>query len=138
MQRFSNRDRLNRRLAALPKTVRRAMEVQNAKNAADLVATMKGLAAVSKDSGTLQSTITHRDDSDRGGISQRISAGGSATTRPVRKGAKAFYDYANAVEYGTSDTQATPFFWPAWRLMRRRLRSRMTRATKKAVKDLFK
>lgn len=38
-------------------------------------------------------------------------------------------------EYGTSEADAQPFFWPALRLLRKRLRNRINRAAKKAVKD---
>jgi len=130
---FTNRDRLRRRLKAVPVAARRALRAQNAKNAAELVATIKRFAPDAEPTGALESSIRHQDVSDSTRISQRVEAGGKATTRPVRDGASATYDYALGQEFGTEDMPANPFFWPAWRLLRRRFKSRMTRAAKKAI-----
>src|SRR5690606_13949159 len=46
--------------------------------------------------------------------------------------------YPHLVEYGTSDTEAQPFFWPAVRLLRKRLQQRIDRAGRKAVRDAWK
>ncbi|MHA7882583.1 HK97-gp10 family putative phage morphogenesis protein [Nitratireductor rhodophyticola] len=45
--------------------------------------------------------------------------------------------YAHLVEYGTADTEANPFFWIAFRLLRKRLQNRINRAAKKAVKEAW-
>ncbi|TGU87723.1 HK97 gp10 family phage protein [Mesorhizobium sp. M00.F.Ca.ET.151.01.1.1] len=45
--------------------------------------------------------------------------------------------YAHLVEFGTSKMEAEPFFWPAFRLLRKRLQNRINRAAKKAVKDAW-
>ncbi|TPM61102.1 HK97 gp10 family phage protein [Mesorhizobium sp. B2-2-4] len=45
--------------------------------------------------------------------------------------------YAHLVEFGTSKTEAEPFFWPAVRLLRKRLQNRINRAARKAVKDAW-
>ncbi|MFF0949382.1 HK97-gp10 family putative phage morphogenesis protein [Rhizobium leguminosarum] len=45
--------------------------------------------------------------------------------------------YAHLVEYGTSDTEAQPYFWPALRLLRNRLQQGIDRAGRKAVKDAW-
>lgn len=121
---FTNRDRLRRRLKAIPVEVRKALKVQNAQNAADLVDTMKGFAPVQD--GALVSSIRHQDVSASTRISQRVSAG--ARDAP----------YAAWVEFGTSKSEPHPFFWPAYRLMRRRMKSRMNRAAKKAVQGAVK
>lgn len=46
--------------------------------------------------------------------------------------------YPHLVEFGTADTEAQPFFWPAFRLLRKRLQNRINRAAKKAVKEAWK
>ncbi|WP_265519493.1 HK97-gp10 family putative phage morphogenesis protein [Nitratireductor luteus] len=43
--------------------------------------------------------------------------------------------YPHLVEHGTAKTEAQPFFWPAFRLLQKRLQNRINRAAKKAVKD---
>lgn len=131
---FSNRDRLRRRLKAIPLEVRKALRAQNAVNAAEMVETAKGFAP--EDDGVLRASIKSQDVSDSTRISQRVEAGGPTTTRPVRKSEKGnapTYDYALAQEHGTEDMPAHPFFWPAWRLKRRRFKTRMSRAAKKAI-----
>lgn len=45
--------------------------------------------------------------------------------------------YPHLVEYGTANAEAQPFFWPALRLLRKRLQNRINRAAKKAVKDAW-
>jgi HK97 gp10 family phage protein len=42
--------------------------------------------------------------------------------------------YPHLVEYGTSDTPAQPFFWPGFRLTRKRAANRIKRAISTAVK----
>ncbi|RCW27804.1 HK97 gp10 family phage protein [Ciceribacter lividus] len=46
--------------------------------------------------------------------------------------------YPHLVEYGTSKTEAQPFFWPAVRLLRKSLQQRIDRAGRKAVRDAWK
>lgn len=46
--------------------------------------------------------------------------------------------YPHLVEYGTSKAEAQPFFWPAVRLLRKRLQQRIDRAGRKAVRDAWK
>ncbi|MBY3493875.1 HK97-gp10 family putative phage morphogenesis protein [Rhizobium laguerreae] len=45
--------------------------------------------------------------------------------------------YAHLVEYGTAHAEAQPYFWPALRLLRKRLQQRIDRAGRKAVKDAW-
>lgn len=121
---FTNRDRLRRKMKAIPVEVRKALKVQNATNAGDLVETMKGFVPVIE--GNLVSSIKHQDVSDSTRVSQKVSAG--ARDAP----------YASWVEFGTSKNEASPFFWVAYRLLRRRMKSRMSRAAKKAVQGAIK
>lgn len=121
---FSNRDRLRRRLKAIPAHVKRAAEAQLEKNAADLVETQKRFAPV--DDGKLKASIKQEDVSDDTRISRKVSAGDR----------EAFY--AAWVEFGHGQAAPRPFFWPAYRLMKRRFRSRMTRAAKKAVQEAIR
>lgn len=43
-------------------------------------------------------------------------------------------DHARHVEFGTSDTMRQPFFYPAYRLLRRKMKGRLTRSMTKAMK----
>jgi HK97 gp10 family phage protein len=148
---FSNRDRLRRKMKAIPGAVRKAAREQLKKNAEELVETQKGFAPV--DEGALKASIKQRDVSDSTRISRRVSAGGRSAP------------YAAWVEFGTGSsdgvaprqnknyrrtvvmtkgkrahgaTDPRPFFWPAYRLKRRLFKGRMTRAARKAIKEAIK
>src|SRR5262249_55130920 len=53
----------------------------------------------------------------------RVVAGGALTT--AQAGASQPYDYSRAVEFGTEHTPAQPFFFPTYRLTRKRMVSAM-------------
>lgn len=121
---FSNRDRLRRKLKAIPVAVRKAAREQLEANAKDLVETQKRFAPV--DDGKLQSSIKEQDVSTSTRISRRVSAGGREAP------------YAQWVEFGHGEADPHPFFWPAYRLKRRRFRARMVRSAKKAAQGAVK
>ena len=121
---FSNRDRLRKRLKAIPERVRKAAERQLEINANEMVETAKDFVPI--DDGALVSSIKQRDASDDTKISRRVSAGSN----------EAFY--APWVEFGHGQAAPRPFFWPAYRLKRRRFKARMNRAAKKAVQEAIK
>lgn len=119
---FTNRDRLRRRMKSIPAAVRRALKAQNAINAAEMVETVKGFMSGFEDpTGALKGSVKHQDVSDSTRISQRVEEGGAAAPHALH------------VEQGTVHAPAYPHFWPAWRLKRRRFKSRMSRAAKKAI-----
>lgn len=62
----------------------------------------------------------------------RVMAGGAATTRQA--GGKP-YDYSRAVEFGTEKVSAQPFFFPSYRLMRKRMQGAMRRKISKRIKQ---
>jgi HK97 gp10 family phage protein len=55
----------------------------------------------------------------------RIVAGGETTREKSARGG--FFDYARAVEFGTVKMHAEPFFFPTFRLLRKKMRSSMKR-----------
>lgn len=60
-----------------------------------------------------------------------IRAGGDLTRRKSASGRE--YDYARAQEFGTQDAPAQPFFWPIYRLMKKRFKAQIARKAKKAI-----
>lgn len=46
--------------------------------------------------------------------------------------------YPHLVEYGTSHAPAQPYFWPAYRLSKKRITNRVKRAIGKAVRDKWR
>lgn len=122
-------DRLKRKLSSMPgaarKELRRALD-QSAFEIADTAH-----ANAPREDGNLRRSIrTENGDHD---MQVHVLAGGPLTTRPVRKGQSATYDYALGTEFGNKDTPAQPFFFPAYRANKRRVKSRVNRAVKKAA-----
>lgn len=128
---FTNRDRLRRKLKSIPVEVRKAARAQLKANAEELVETQKRFAAAVFDepTGQLEGSIRQQDVFTSTRISRRVSA--SAKDEKGR-------DRAAWTEHGTSQSGARPFFWPAYRMLKRRFRSRMNRAAKKAVQGAVK
>lgn len=149
------RAKAKRVMKALPETVTKRLKAQNEANADELVDTIKGFVPVDK--GDLRASAKREDATTQSRIAQRVSLGGGATTKAVGKrkydrevklgsgdttgrkkkagGESVTYDYALGQEYGTEDMPANPAFWPAWRLKRRRFKSRMSRAGKKGIQE---
>lgn len=63
----------------------------------------------------------------------RIVAGGKETIRPTISSKP--YDYARADEFGTQKMPAQPFFFPTYRLRKKKIISAMKRRITKAIKD---
>jgi HK97 gp10 family phage protein len=128
-------DKDGRALAALfksiPASVKRAIEPAIDQGANEMLVRMKLLAPV--DDGDLQMSI--RKEEGPRALSVTVAAGGQRTTRPVREGVSATFDYALGTEYGTEETTAQPFFWPAVNSTKKRVRRRIDRAISKAIKE---
>lgn len=122
--------RLNARMVAVPIAVKLAVLPALEKDADELIVRQRQLAP--QDDGDLKNSI--RKEAGEGGLSIKVVAGGDLTTRAVRDGASATYDYAIAQEYGTAKMDPSPFFWPAFRLLRKRINNRIKRAIGAAVK----
>jgi HK97 gp10 family phage protein len=132
---MSGIERLKRRLEAIPVAVKDAVKPSLEKSGEELVDAMKALAEPSRDTGDLIDSI-------------QMTTGGNATppysqpggSRVVPENAVAVtagnseVRYPHLVEYGTTKAPAQPFFWPAYRLLKKRVGSRTKRAISKAVR----
>jgi HK97 gp10 family phage protein len=103
----------------------------------DIAVTMRVLAP--RDTGDLEDSIevTYPGQS----TPPYSQPGGSRTageTEVLITAGNADVRYPHLVEYGTSDTEAQPFFWPAWRLHRKKVRDRIARRFRKNLKDAWK
>lgn len=127
-------DRLNKRLAAIPKRVREAVQLSLIQSGDELVARMRALAP--EDSGDLKKSITATPPGQA--TPAYSQPGGSQVAREnqvlVTVG-NSEVRYAHLIEYGVSHRAATPFFWPAYRLTRKRIANRVKRAMRKAIKE---
>jgi HK97 gp10 family phage protein len=120
----------------------------------ELVATMKMVAPLGA-TGNLRKSI--RKGPGKRPTQVRVMAGGELTTVALRRGATyerevrigsgdtagiarkaggagVTYDYARGVEFGTQDASAHPFFFPVYRLRKKRIRSRLKRKITANVK----
>lgn len=142
-----NKDKLFAKLKRMAPEAAAAL-VDEANNAADdMVRTARSYAPV--DQGDLKDSIVatragqQTPSYSQPGGSQMVPEGGVLVTAGNSK-----VRYPHLVEYGTRPhinagkfpgtqhpgTAAQPYFWPAFRLLRRRFRARMTRAMNKAIK----
>ncbi|MER9702667.1 HK97 gp10 family phage protein [Mesorhizobium sp. M0204] len=128
--------RLQRRLEAIPKAVREATIPALVKSGEELAGTIRQLAEPSRDTGALIESIEVTQPgqstppySQPGGmrVAGELEVLVTAGNEDVR--------YAHLVEYGSSKAEAQPFFWPAFRLLQKRILNRTKRAVGKAVRD---
>lgn len=120
-----------RRLAQIPPKAKREAYAKLLEGAREMAGAMRSAAPTK--SGALAGSI--RIETEEANLRVFLKAGGAATTREVRKGSGVSFDYARAQEFGTSDQPAQPFFWPSYRLLKKRVRSRAVRAIGKALKN---
>lgn len=126
--------KLSRRLSAIPKRVKQAVQPALRQSGEELVRTMRQLAPV--DTGDLHDSIKYTMPGNS--TPPYSQPGGSMTASEnevlVTVG-NTDVRYPHLVEYGTANAAAQPFFWPAFRLKRKRVTNRIKRAIRKAVKD---
>lgn len=150
-----NRDRLLKKLAELPEAMRKAVGPAMDQGADEIVALQKRLAP--KKSGALARSIkkvkgSYRPDNANvrgvGVGSEGIEGDPDLSVHVVAGDAEAFY--AAFVEFGTAPhvnggkfagtehpgAKAQPFFYPAYRALRKRTKARITRAGRKAAKEM--
>jgi HK97 gp10 family phage protein len=125
--------RLQARLAAVPKAVREAVQPTLQRNGKALADEMKHLAPV--DTGALRESIVMTPG---GASTPPYSEPGGSQTVPdnavMITAGNTEVRYAHLVEYGTKTAHAEPFFWPAYRLMRKKIQGSIKRAIGKAVR----
>lgn len=127
-------DRLKKRLAAIPKAVKLAVQPALIQSGNELASRMKALAPV--DTGDLRDSIAVTLPGQS--TPPYSQPGGSRTAGETEVLVTVGNDdvrYPHLVEYGTAEASAQPFFWPAFRLTRKRITNRIKRAVSKAVKE---
>lgn len=114
-----SRAKVKRRLKAVIAASKAAMQAEFDKSGAELVAMQKRFVPV--DQGDLEASIKN-EPSPGGRIGVTVSAGGG----------DAFH--APFVEFGTVKMEAEPFFFPPYRALRKKFKSRHRKAQRNAVK----
>jgi hypothetical protein len=115
-------------LALLPESLRAPVNAEIRKQADQLAALMKTAAPKGKTGNLARSVRVEMQE-----LRAFIRAGGALTTKPVRKGQSAQYDYALAIEHGTAHAPDEPFFFPSYRLRKKSIRSAISRSMKKTI-----
>lgn len=147
----TGRERLARKLRALPEIAERRIRAAMEAAADDVVMMMKRLAPV--DDGDLQMSISWTwGDAPKGAIKigsvGRTRRGGGPRITIFAGNAEAFY--ARWIEFGTAPhlnggrfagtrnpgTRAQPFFYVSFRANRRRMKSTISRAITRAAKEV--
>lgn len=148
---IERRDALKRKLAAIPKAARAEIRKELAKQSADVVSTARRFAP--QKSGALKKSIDYTFGEFKPDNANVRGVGGGGVGDPdltvhIHAGdAKAYY--AAFVEFGTAPhvqkdhprfrnghpgAAAHPFFFPAWRLGKKKAKAGVSRATRRAVK----
>jgi HK97 gp10 family phage protein len=127
--------RLQQRLAAIPSNVKAAVQPALVKQATIMANDMKRLAEPSRDTGALINSITV---TPAGQETPPYSQPGGSMLVPENAAAitvgNSDVRYAHLVEYGTRRTHPKPFFWPAFRLDRKKAQAAIKRAIVTSVK----
>jgi HK97 gp10 family phage protein len=125
--------RFQKRMRAIPVAVREAVQPAILRSANEVAGLQKQLAP--EDSGELKESITvtppgqttppysQPGGSRKAGELEAVITAGNTDVR-----------YAHLVEHGTKKAQAQPFFWPGFRLGRKRAATRIKGAVSRAVK----
>jgi len=126
-------NRLKKRLAAIPRAVKQAVVPALMTSGNELADRMRVLAP--EDTGALRDSIAVTPP---GGTTPPYSQpGGAQTAGETQVLVTAGNDdarYPHLVEYGTAEAAAQPYFWPAYRLTKKRAANRIKRAIGKAVR----
>jgi len=130
--RVQNLDKLRAKLRRMPDEVKREIRGALEKNANELVQMQKRLVPV--DDGDLRDSIQWEWGS---GDESRIGVKGQeGLAITVSAGDEAAF-YAKWVEFGTSDGKPSQgFFYSPYRALRKRMKSRLSRAQNKAIRKI--
>ena len=133
---------LSRTLAAMEaarNAPRQAMKPVLVKQATRFADAAMHLAETSRDTGALIDSI---EVTPPGGMTPAYSQPGGAHVagelQAIVTAGNSEVRYPHLVEYGTSHSEAQPFFWPALRLTRLTIQRAIDRAGRKAIRDAWK
>ncbi len=128
--------RLKARFNAVPVRARQAAQASLQKSGDELAAVMRTLAESSRDTGALIDSIEVTPGNMN---TPPFSQPGGSTVVPENAvmvtAGNEDVRYPHLVEHGTSEADAQPFFWPAFRMLRDRIKRRTTRDIRNAVRS---
>jgi hypothetical protein len=147
MAKIEGLEALKRKFRAMPAAVRGEIAKSVPTSAAELVGMQKRLVPKGK-THALENSIRYEMVTDFKALV--IAGGTSETKREVRKGSGEFTDETILVEFGTKAHKARgkfkgaripaqparPFFFPAYRALKRRLKGRISRSISTGIKKV--
>ena len=131
-----------RRWGSLPSRVRGAVIETRGQNADELVAFMKWnapekegalIASIGWTWGSAPEGSMALGSMQQEDLTITVYAGNESTMVTNKRGVK--FQNAKLQEFGTKNMPANPYFYVAWRALRRRHKSRLTRNVNKAIKS---
>jgi HK97 gp10 family phage protein len=130
-----NLDKFNKQMTVdVPMSVHDALKAEIERQSSLLTQRISGLTPV--DRGVLKATVKWEwakpKDNSPLGLRTRVTAGDSTTIVSNRRGKR--WQLARLVEFGTVHRKATPFFFPVYRAYKKKMRSALSTATRKAIK----
>lgn len=129
-------DKLRQKVRKLPPEMERAIRESFETGASDMVGMAQRLAPV--ETGALRNSIAWRYGDPPGGSIGGFAMGSRSKAEDrisIYAGDREAF-YARWVEFGAMGIPAQPFFFPAWRALRKQIKSRNTRAINKAAKKV--
>lgn len=135
--RISSLERFRRLTEELRKEVHDLAVQELNRQAAELAGTIRAIAPIYQgpadldiEPGALKDSVRVIPDRTRDTL-VRVAAGGDLTTR---KSGGTSFDYARAVEFGTQEMEAKPFFFPTYRLSKKKMIAAMKRRIVASIK----
>lgn len=128
-------DKLRAKLKAMPEAVKAEVEATLIASAEEVASTARALAPI--DDGQLRDSIKVTPP---GGRTPLHSSGGAQAVgdfKAVVTAGNSSVRYAANVEFGHGNAKPRPFFWPAYRSKKKRIRSRIARAIGKAARKIW-
>ncbi len=132
---FRGKKQFINRLERLKKVVADEIIAAQAANASDMAALARAWVPV--DHGPLkESTKVEKYERKTGYARHRVVSGVSGNAPASGGGRKPYY--ARWVEFGSVFRRATPYFYPAYRTLRRKFRNRLSAAFRRGRKKVMK
>lgn len=126
---------LQKRLMAIPQAVREELKPTLMQSANELADAMKHLAEPSRDTGALIDSVAVTGPGEKTpAYSQPGGAKTAGELEAVVTVGNKDVRYPHLVEYGTTKADAQPFFWPAVRLLQKRINNRTNRKIRTVIK----
>lgn len=126
-------DRLNRKLAAIPKQAEARAREALEQSAEEIVGMMRNLVPKGETRQAVGSIGWTWGDAPAGTVAIASGEAGGLKITIYAGGGEAFY--ARFLEFGTVKMAAQPFFYVSYRANRKRAKSRISRAIKKGIRE---